>query len=150
MKLTRKAEYQARIQAFENHISTIEGALFNDCFPLKHTFTDGIYTREIYMPKGYLVVSKIHKYEHPYFIMKGEVSVITEEGVKRISAPYQGVTPVGTKRMLYIHEDCVWVTVHTNPENITDLEKIEERIIAKSFDDVLPESARKFLEENRT
>lgn len=82
--------------------------------------------------------------------MKGEVSVITEEGVKRISAPYQGVTPVGTKRMLYIHEDCVWVTVHTNPENITDLEKIEERIIAKSFDDVLPESARKFLEENRT
>ncbi len=135
-----------RIMEVEERMKKLPGAMFGDCFPLKHTFVDGAYVREITVPKGMLVITKIHKVCHPYFILKGEVSVLTEEGVVRLKAPYSGITPAGTKRIVYIHEDTVWTTVHVTKE--TDLGKIEEEIIAKTFDEVdcLPEYVQGFLE----
>jgi hypothetical protein len=32
--------------------------------------------------------------------MKGEMSILTEEGVERIRAPHQGITKAGTKRII--------------------------------------------------
>lgn len=83
--------------------------------PLVHRFTPGLYVREIFMPKGALIVSKIHRTEHPYVISKGKVSVWTEGGVLHLSAPHCGITKPGTRRVLYIHEDCVWTTFHPGP-----------------------------------
>ncbi len=126
----------------EEAIKKIPGAMLGDCFPLKHTFVDGAYVREITMPKGVLLTSKIHKVCHPYFILKGDVSVLTEKGVVRIKAPFSGITPAGTKRILYIHEETVWTTVHVTKEK--DLDKIEEEVIANSFDELPNE-----LEKNK-
>jgi len=119
----------------ENRIAAMPGATFGDeVAPLEHAFVDGAYIRMITMPKGMLVTSKIHKKTHPYFVMKGDVSVLTDEGEIRIKAPYAGITKAGTKRVLYIHEETVWITVHPTQE--TDLKKIEDEIIAKSFDEL--------------
>ena len=49
-----------------------------DC-PLVHRFTEGLYVREIFMPAGSLITSKIHKTQHQYFILKGAVSVWIRE-----------------------------------------------------------------------
>ena len=114
---------------------TVTGDALNELCPLKHSYGDGCYVREIFMPKGTLIVSKIHKKEHPFFVLKGKADVLTEDGVQTIEAPYQGMTPVGTKRALYIHEDMVWITVHVTDK--TDLEEIEEQIIAKDFSELL-------------
>lgn len=98
--------------------------------PLTHRFTPGLYTREIFMPKGTLVTSKIHKTEHPYVISMGIVSVWTEEdGVKTLSAPHTGITKPNTRRVIFVHEDCIWTTFHVTNE--TDVDKIEEQIIEK-------------------
>ena len=56
---------------------------------------------------------------------------MTEEGETRISAPYYGITNAGTKRVIYVHEDTIFVTVH--PTSSKDLDEIEEEIIAKDF-----------------
>lgn len=118
----------------EKKIAELPNAMFGDCFPLKHTFVDGAYVREITMPKGALLTSKIHKIRHPYFVLRGDVSVLTENGVIRIKAPYSGITLAGTKRVLYCHEETVWTTVHITNE--TDLDKIEKQIIAESYDEM--------------
>lgn len=98
--------------------------------PLTHRFTPGLYTREIFMPAGSFVVSKIHKTEHPFVILKGVVSVWTENGgVEKLSAHHIGITKPGTRRVLYTHEDTIWATFHVTKE--TDLEKIEAAIISK-------------------
>lgn len=98
--------------------------------PLVHRFTPGLYVREIFMPKGTVVISKIHKTEHPYVVSKGVVSVwIDGVGVQKIVAPYTGITKPGTRRILYIHEDTVWTTFH--PTDETDLARIEEAVIQK-------------------
>jgi hypothetical protein len=116
----------------------------DDCAPLVHTFTEESYCRQIFMKAGMVFTSKIHKTNHPYFVMTGDVSILTEEGVVRIKAPYFGVTKAGTKRILYIHEDTIWITVHATKEK--DLQKIEDEIIAKTFDE-LPEHVRYELKE---
>ena len=98
-----------------------------------HDFADGQYIRTIVMPKGLTGVSEIHNKNHPYFIMKGDVTVFTEKGVERIKAPYHGITLAGTQRLLYIHEDCTWVTVHRT-DCLTPKE-VKAEVLLESFDD---------------
>lgn len=96
--------------------------------PLVHRFTPGLYVREIFMPKGALVISKVHKTEHPFVISKGHAAVWTPgEGVQQLKAPYCGITKPGTCRVLFIHEDCVWTTFH--PTGETNVEVLENTLV---------------------
>jgi hypothetical protein len=133
-------EFINQVYKFEEILSQSPSARFgDDVGELKHIFGDGLYIRAIRMKKGDAITTKIHKTNHPYFVLKGDISVITEDGVVRIIAPYYGMTKAGTKRILYINEETVWVTVHATKE--TDLEKIEEELIAKSYNE-LPEQLK--------
>lgn len=85
------------------------------------------------MPKGTLYLSQIHKITHPFFVMKGECTVISDIGVERIKAPYHGITKPGTQRILYIHEECVWITVHPTDKKTVD--EVVEDVIAKDYND---------------
>ena len=110
-----------------------------------HYFAKGLYAREIFIPKGTLLTGKIHRTEHLNIISKGDISVVTEEGTKRITAPFTMIAKPGTKRVGYAHEDTVWTTVHATEE--TDLEKIELELIAADYGELsLPESGTKALE----
>lgn len=102
--------------------------------PLIHRFTPGLYMREIFMPAGTLLTSKIHMTEHPFVILTGRVSVrIIETGVtEHFTAPHVGVTRPGTRRLLYIHEDCRWITFHPIGEDeFENVPAIESRIIQR-------------------
>lgn len=142
-KIPLSKEIINKMLEFESAIGQMPGAKFgDDACPLRHTFADGLYIREMTAPKGMLNVSKLHKTNHPYFILKGDVSVLTENGIIRIKAPHSGITKAGTKRIVYFHEDTVWITVHATEE--TDLEKIEDEVIAKTYDE-LPENIKEKL-----
>lgn len=116
--------------------------------PLKHRFTPGLYTREIFMPAGSLVISRIHKTTHPYVVTQGRAMVWTEEGgVVEIVAPHVGITEPGTRRVLFIKEDCRWLTFHPTTE--TDLDKLQAELtdtpdvsyVEKMLEKLLPEGA---------
>lgn len=102
--------------------------------PLKHHFSKDLYGRELLIPAGTLLVGKIHKHQSLNILASGDISLLTEEGTKRVQAPYIVVSQPGIKRVGYAHTDCVWITVHATKE--TDLEKIEDEVIAKDYDDV--------------
>ena len=101
--------------------------------PVKHSYGNGCYVREWSCPAGMVVVSKIHKVAHPVFMLEGEVLVLTEDGVEKITAPHHGITRVGTKRVLRTLTKTRWVTVHVTEH--TDICDIEDQIIAKDFND---------------
>lgn len=101
------------------------------CFPLVHHFADDVYGREILLPADSVVVGKIHRYGHLNVITKGHASVLTEFGVEELRAPCIFVSKPGTKRVVYAHEDTVWITFHGTKH--TDPSKVEEDIICKSF-----------------
>jgi hypothetical protein len=100
-----------------------------------HYFARGLYAREIFVPKGVLLTGKIHRSEHLNIISKGDISVVTEYGTKRIKAPFTMVSQPGTKRVGYAHEDTVWTTIHATEE--TDVEKIELELIAPTYEDFI-------------
>jgi len=112
----------------------IEKCDINETFPLRHIFAPGAYAREMALPAGHWIIGKIHKHSHLNFITKGKVAVLTEEGPMVITAPYTFVSSVGTKRVVLVLEDTLWTTVHITNE--TELEKIEEEVIAKSYDEI--------------
>lgn len=123
------------IQRLEATLAQMPGALFGDnaLCPLTHRFAEGIYVREIFIPAGMLLTGKIHKHSHPNFLMRGEVLVLTEQrGKEYLRAPLAMISPPGTKRAVYALTDVVWITVHASEE--TDLEKLEEHIIAPTYE----------------
>jgi hypothetical protein len=101
----------------------------DDGAPVEHGFGDGLYIRKITMPAGLLVSSEIHETTHPYFVLAGQALVKTEVGWRIIRAPYHGMTKAGTKRILYIIEDCVWITVHASKTK--DIQKIRRKILGR-------------------
>lgn len=94
---------------------------------LFHHFCQGVYARQMNVPKGTVLVGKTHKRDCINFIMSGEVEVVSPEGKQRIKAPEIFVSPARTKRAMVAIEDLVWVTVHASEE--TDLEKLESELI---------------------
>lgn len=105
-----------------------------DC-PVTHRFTPGCYLREILMPKGTRIIGKIHATEHFNILLTGRVTVLTAEGVEEITAPYTFVSKAGVQKVVYIHEDCIWQTVHVTDK--TDLEEIEKEVICEDYDHLL-------------
>lgn len=95
--------------------------------PTRHWFADGMYCRELFRPAGTVIVGKIHKREHFYIVLSGEVTVVSDGKRERIQAPRIIVSAPGTKRAVYAHVDSICITVHRTFE--TDLEAIERELI---------------------
>ena len=105
-----------------------------DC-PVTHRFTPGCYLREILMPAGTRIIGKIHATEHFNILLTGRVTVLTAEGVEEIQAPYTFVSKAGVQKVVYIHEDCIWQTVHVTDK--TEIEEIEKEVIVEGYDQLL-------------
>lgn len=95
--------------------------------PVQHHFAPGVYMRQMDAAAGTLVVSKMHRTEHMNILLKGSLTVATEDGIQLMTAPCVLKSMPGTKRIGYFHEDSSWITIH--PTSDTDLEKIEQQMI---------------------
>lgn len=120
--------YRTMIASVERAIRVMPGALGADPFPLEHSFADGLYIRKITIPAGYFIVGKLHRDSYVSFVERGDMSILTENGVVRVYEPTTQISPSGTKRFGFSHEETVWVTVHNNPDNERDIEKLENMI----------------------
>ena len=102
--------------------------------PVMHHFAPHNYAREIHMEAGSVVIGKLHKHAHVNVISQGHVTVVTEFGKEDYYAPCTFVSEPGIKRAVYCHTDVRWTTIH--PTESTDLEEIEDEVIAKNYDDL--------------
>ena len=105
---------------------------------MKHSFTDGVYCREMTIPAETMVVGKIHKHKHHNFLVKGEILVATAEGgVQHLKAPMMIVSDPGTQRVGYALTETVWTCVHLNESNTQDLELLEKENVVDTMTDYL-------------
>lgn len=105
----------------------------SDVFPVTHSFSDGVYIREMFLPAGGFIIGKIHKLSHTVFLLKGRILVATENGNMEYVAPCYINATAGLKRAGYALEDTIWVNVHPNPNNITDIKKLEDELACSSY-----------------
>lgn len=95
--------------------------------PVTHHFAPNVYMRQMDAPAGSLVVSKMHRTEHMNILLKGSLTVVTEDGIQHLVAPMVIKSKPGTKRIGYFHEDTTWITIH--PTQLTDVDEIEKEVI---------------------
>lgn len=98
--------------------------------PLTHRFAPGVYMREVMMPAGTFVIGHCHKTRHLNIISQGRATVMMDGDVHEIVAPCVLTSEVNVRKVLYIHEDMIWATIH--PTHETDLDKLEAELITKS------------------
>lgn len=119
----------------EAFLQSLPGVRRGNAFPLRHSFGDGLYMREIFIPAGYVFTGRIHKYTNPNFLLQGEMLVATEQhGVQRIVAPWAGMAVPGEKRAVIAITDIWFATVHANPGDCKDYEKIEDEIFCWDYE----------------
>lgn len=103
-------EEHERIDALE---ARILGELPAVHMPVVHRFVPGLYAREIFMPAGTILTSRCHLTEHPFVVLSGvaHVSIPGEEPL-RLEGGHLSITQAGTRRALFIEQDCRWATFH--------------------------------------
>lgn len=93
--------------------------------PTVHTFPPHLYVRTVHIPAGTICTGKVHATEHIFILSRGDITIATEDGRKRVQAPFQAISRPGIKRAVYAHADSICSNVHLNPTNETDLAKLE-------------------------
>lgn len=122
---------RAGILALEKGIEAIAPDNWEDLFPITHLFANGVCSRQMFMPKGSIVVSRVHKNDCINVLSQGKVAVLTEEGEMHYTAPYQFVSRAGTKRVIVAYEDSLWANfIRTD---CTDPEKIRDEMTCETF-----------------
>lgn len=111
------------------------GELIEQECPVTHRFSPGLYLREILMPKGTRIIGKIHATEHFNVVLTGSCTVITAEGKEEIKAPHTFISKAGVQKVVVVHEDCRWQTLHVTDK--TDIDEIEKEVIVEDYDHLL-------------
>lgn len=83
--------------------------------PVTDQFANGMYVRQIMIPKDTLLTGRVHLEDYVDIMLSGDISVATPEGVKRMTGQNVMTAPKGRKRAGYAHEDTHWVTIHNCP-----------------------------------
>lgn len=131
-------------RAMLDMVNDSDGEFENIHLEPQHTFTPGLYCRELTMYPGNRIVSKIHRTEHQFVMLEGKCTVYDNREVIEMEGKCHGITKAGTRRILLIHEKTTWLTFHPNPDNET-LEQIEDRIIEKHDNGYLTDEEKQFF-----
>ena len=136
-QIRRKKDFREKIKEVEQNMVdnpiSMTGEELSNANPVKHSFAEGCYIREIYNPANEIIITAIHAQSHPFFLLKGEMSILTHDGIEYIEAPHYGITKPGIKRIIYTHSPCNFVTVHAT--ELTDPDEIVDAVTAKTFED---------------
>ena len=97
---------------------------------LTHYYAHGVYVREMRIPVDTIITGKMHKYDEINVLTKGIILVKAEGFSESVvyEAPYTFITAPG-KKVLYILEDAIFLNIHPNPSNTTDLSVLETELI---------------------
>lgn len=123
-------EVEARLLA-----SSDPNKIMPDDLKTVHYFEDGLYARELHVPKDAWIIGKMHKRGQIITISKGDMSILTDEGFIRVQAPFTVSSAAGAKRIGFAHEDTV-VTTYSATE-LKDLSEIEKEIIISTYEQYL-------------
>ena len=105
----RDAALQERIETLENIL--LDGPTLE--MPTDDQFADGVYVRTLFMPKGAVVVGRVHLRECVNIMISGDITLLTVDGPVRFKAPQIFKSAAGTKKVAYINEDTAWATTHS-------------------------------------
>lgn len=101
-----------------------DGELVQLTLRVEHTVQDGMYMRKLFIPKGALLVGKIHLKSCINIVACGDISVLTEHGMRRLSPGFTGVSHAGIQKVGKAHENTIFINIfRTDMTDIADIER---------------------------
>jgi len=97
-------------------------------FQTTHKFADGMYVREMEIPARIPIVSKMHRKECLFFILRGDLSINANGTLTKMVCGDFQIAPPG-KRAVCSAFGCRVMTVHRLDPYTEDLEEIEAQLV---------------------
>jgi quercetin dioxygenase-like cupin family protein len=113
-----------------------DGKILNapDLIPITHEFADQIYLRKMVLKKGIVVVGAKHNHKHIWFLLSGKVTIKENNEIITHIAPCYTISKPGAQRIIHADEDSIFVNIHKNPTNTTNIEDLEKEIVSFDFE----------------
>ena len=93
--------------------------------PTRHFLVDGMYVRQILIPKGTAFVGRRHKKFHYFMCLRGSAGIMQDDGsITKIVAGMVLLCPPEVQRVGITYEDTIFATCHRTDETI--LKNIED------------------------
>lgn len=98
----------------------------------RHHFAPGTYTREMIVPAGNLIIGHLHKTACTNVCLAGRAAVLIDGETRLIAAGAVFVAPPGHRKVAVVIEELRWLNIHPNPDDLRDLDALEQLFIDKS------------------
>lgn len=115
-----------RIERLKDYLLTLPDQIE---MHVEHAVTDGMYLRTLFIPSGTLLIGKVHLKHCHNIVARGDISILTETGSRRVKAGFTGMSTPGTQKLGFAHADTVFINVFRTDK--TDLAEIEAEIAAE-------------------
>ncbi len=122
----------------ENEINSLETFMIQQEqieIPLIESSKNGMYYREILIPKGTILTGVVHLFDYHDIMLSGDITIATTSGIFGRFSGYNVMDgKAGRKRIGYAHEDTRWLTVHnTRIENDAEFREKLTVVSMKEF-----------------
>lgn len=94
-----------------------------------HHFSDGLYAKQMHLPKGYKAYSHKHTFSHLSILAKGKAQVTTDRGQEVFTAPACIDIAAGLNHEILALEDVTWFCIHATTED--DPDKVDQVLIGE-------------------
>lgn len=95
----------------------------------EQALSGGVYARTIHIPAGTVLTGATHKKDHINVVI-GDITVSTDDGMKRLTGYHVIPTKAGMKRAGFAHADTVWTTLCAT--ELDDFAAIEDELVVES------------------
>lgn len=106
-----------------------------DLFKIENETTKGIYLRRMLLNKGTSIISGIHKRDHVWFLLHGDITISSYDGVKHYTAPWVGFSKAGTQRAIHANEYSIFQNVFQNPNELKNIDELESYNYCTTFEE---------------
>lgn len=105
-----------KVMRLENYLLTLPQAVM----PMKHYICNGMYYRELFIPKGVVLTGEIHRSAHLCIMLRGDITILSDNGLKRINEPCCFESEGMIKRAGFAHEDTIFINIHRTDKTDPD------------------------------
>ena len=95
--------------------------------PCEESLECGLYTRKLFIPAGTLLAGRVHKTACMNIVAAGDITVLTEFGLRRLTAGFTGTSPPGIRKIGYANADTIFINVFRT--DARSVEEVEEECV---------------------
>lgn len=112
-----------KMEELNNYLSTLPQVDLG----IEHYFSDGLYAKQMNLPKGHIAVSHKHHYSHFSVLAKGKAIVKTDDTESVFVAPACIEIKSNIQHSIEAIEDVVWFCIHAT--TVADPELIDKVLV---------------------